>query len=181
MADPKPAPVADAPKSEIAQLVEVLRQQNPTPLDQLGISPERQRQLLSRQPGRRYRDIPVVGENGSRAILTVVEEGGCPNGKGVWLREYKHPKGMLKHISEGGLVPDGMPIAFDRMSEVTIAMHQGEDVELRPEAFALPYVMWKRAEFYQRDRDAWIGKEIKAHHCDPAGKGLQTTWSDAAS
>jgi hypothetical protein len=169
-----------APKSEIVQLVEALIQRSPGPLDTMGMSAERQARLLGKTVPRRYRSVAVVGEAGSHAVVRVCDEPGMTNGKIVWIEKYAYPPGTLKHVAAGGLVPDGLQIPFDRAAEATIAMAD-ETHHLSSNMFTLQYLQWKLETFQRTDQRAWVGKELKPHHCDPEGRGLSTSWEDPAS
>lgn len=73
-----------------------------------------------------------------------------PDGRVLELLDYKEPEGIDKHVSEGGLVPDGAPI---------------KDQNGRLDA---DYKQWRWTEFWFADLKAWIGKKM------PAGMAVQS-------
>ena len=172
-----PAPAPNETVLAIRELVEALQRRNPSDQDTLGLSPERQASLSQKTPPRRYRSVMVKGSAGATAIARVCEEKGMANGRIVWLEKYTYPAGMLKHESNGGRVPDGMPIARNKDSVGILFAMQDSDKEPDQMVVSFPYLRWKLETFYWKDaRDEWLGKELKAHHCDPAGPGLATPW-----
>lgn len=167
-------------RGEMTELLEAIQRRNPTELDKMGITPERQARMMAPVPTARYRRVPLVGDHGAaghtRAVAIVREAPGFPNGRIDRFERYTHPKGLYRHQSQGGVVPDGLQIAFDNTQEIVIAMAEQLEQEPNSHAFSLQYVMWKKATYWDADHSAWIGKELKSHMCDPSGAGLETPW-----
>jgi len=161
----------------IKQLVEAMAQRNPGPLDQMGMSPERQAALQGRTPQRRCRTVAGVGENGSTFDIYVHAEPSMPQGKCVRFDNYRLPDGVMKHQSAGGRVPDGLQILKDPSQSALLTL-MPEGKELPASAFTRQYHEWKREAFWFNDNRKIIGKELRAHFC-AEGPGLKTPWTDA--
>jgi hypothetical protein len=63
----------------------------------------------------------------------------------VRIRDYQYPDGVDHHISEGGLVPNGMQ------------MKNAGGTDLAT------FKQWKWETFYQQDLRAWIGKPLPVY------------------
>jgi hypothetical protein len=172
----------DTLASVMRDFVSELRRQNPSELDRAGLTPEQQAPLLARQPGRRCRVVALVGEDGSRMNGVVEEHPAMPNGRVTRFENYCYPKGILTPESQGGLVPDGMEIARDRNQGFSIQalVAAGKEGEADYTMTSFPYTQWK-CEFWRKDHARMIGKELKAHWCDPEGLGLKTPWEAATA
>ena len=171
-------PATTTTPSELRQIVDLLLARNPGELDKLGISRERQLRLVAPQHGRSYRRIPCVGAEGAKFLAVVASDPSCKEGIVVRFENYKYPEGMLRHRAAGGLVPDGLQIARNRDAEITIALLDKTGGDVPPIALTFHYTQWKLNTFYRADQDAMHLKPLKAHCCDPAGKGLDTPWDE---
>jgi hypothetical protein len=186
MAQDKPAAPTPAAETEatalIRALVEGLQSRNPAPLDLLGLDPERQAALTTRQAGLDTRDVPVVGVDGlTSAIAVVARVPGMPNGKIVEFREYKYPVKLFTSEKNGGVLPDGMPVMGDGSptSANLQMLHEQDQLQVEQRQLHRTFVLWRNETFYYRDHKAWVGQELRAHMCDPAGEGLKTPWRSA--
>ncbi len=175
--------LVDSGNENMRALVEGLQARNPSALDQLGLSSERQMALMTQEPGKRYRHVPVKG-NG-KGIARVQESPKYKNGIIVQVLEYKWPDGIFARESDGGLVPDGMYVHREDtnhgLGQFHAAVRAGALITNIRE-LSVPYRMWLLTEFHWKDvRDTWIGRQLQPHWCDlDAGKGLDTPW-DAAT
>lgn len=78
----------------------------------------------------------IVGRDAKRGLVKV-------------LSNYTWPEGVDKHVSQGGLVPDGM-----EMKELS-----GQWIGQETDA----YRQWKYEEFYKADNKRYVGKPLPAH------------------
>ena len=182
-----PTPTMEAlPPSELRQIIQLLIEQRPDPLmdhlARLGVGPERKAEFLSAlQPGkaRRYRRVPLRGDEGATAIGVIAEDPRSPTGIIVRMESYRFPDGMTTHVKDGGRVPDGLQIGKNAEAEATISLCKLQGtMDLPPSALTFHYLEWKLETFYRRDWRMWIGKPLRAGYCDPAGQGLATPWTD---
>lgn len=162
---PASPPAAAAVPNETAEAIRQLAaafvaQQPPSPLDQLGLSPERQKQLLERMPGRRYRTVKIKSDTGATFDLVLCEGKKGSRGVGVWFSNYLYPSGMYIHQAAGGRVPDGLPILKD--SDQMSPLSEGQQLPSR--LFTRFYSEWRRQTFYLADHRTFVGSEIRAHH-----------------
>lgn len=180
MAHEKAPPAAPASETVLAirELVNALQRRNPSAEDTIGLSPERQAAMHAKTPPRRYRRVMLKGVNGATAIGIVCSEEGMKQGRIVRTENYRLPPGMLKHQGNGGLVPDGIPIARNKEHAGIIFAMADSDKEPDQMTVSYPYLRWKLETFQWLDLREWNGRELKAHYCDPAGRGLDTPWEE---
>ena len=158
-----------------AALLREIQGRNPTRLDAQGVSPERQKGMTTQSPGRRYRNVVLIGFE-CRALARVCSDAAHPDGIVVDFVKFAYPTGMLAYQARGGRVPDGMKISRDPTQNMTVELMAETGREPDPLSLAWPYTLWKLETFYRPCRDAWIGKPLRAHFCDPDGDGLRTPW-----
>ena len=184
MAEPKPpVPAADLSTADaIDRLAKAILNNGPkSPLAMTGMSEEKQRALVARPPGKRYRLIPGVSpRTGATFMMNVVESKTHPNGRVTELRDYKHPDGTYTHEQSGGLVPDGLRI-FNA---------DGPPADLRPgveppkQSLEIGFLHWRWQEFYQADLREVVGNgkrtqgELKPHMCREPD-GMKAPWLTA--
>lgn len=72
----------------------------------------------------------------------VVKSRKFPQGRIISLDDYQHPAGTDKHVTEGGLVPEGMQI-------------RGADGRPTPE-----YKQWRWEAYWQRDLRDYVGQPL---------------------
>lgn len=165
-------PTAQAITQGIAQgLSELAKSLKPQgPLEQAGLSPERIKEITLPPAPQRYRDIPWRSEETeATGIAHVVESKKFPNGRIVQISGYTHPETAYQYESQGGKVPDGFSIWSGQPRTLTPGQEPSQG-DLNP-----GFLQWRYETFYRADLRHYIGREIKAHHCqDP--KGLETKW-----
>lgn len=153
------------------------------PLEMAGFSPERQKALTSPPPNKRYRIVPGKSpETEATFDMLVVESKTHAHGRVTEIRNYRHPAGIYKHESAGGIVPDGMPI-FN-------AGHVGSMVvdgtEPPKHMLSTIFLQWRWEAFYQKDlrRIVGDGKRLSgafAEHLCAEPSGFKTPWLTSES
>jgi hypothetical protein len=132
-----------------------------------GMSPEQIAQITKPPPWiPHFRYVPCRSEEtGATFAAHVVESRRFPNGRIIGLRDYKHPEGVYTFQSNGGRVPDGMPILRNANEA------PGEGRELQKHQLAPSYL-----EFWKRDLSRYVGRELFASLCVDSANGLKTPW-----
>jgi len=159
----------------IAAIQELARSLKPQgPLEMAGLTPERIAEITQLPKAQRYRRIPWKSEEtGATGIAHVVESKKFPNGRIVAVEGYTHPVDAYKHESEGGKVPDG----FQMWAGHAKSLPEGQ--EPMQGDLNQGFLQWRYETFYRADLRYYIGREIKAHHCQDDGPGLKTPWSES--
>lgn len=95
---------------------------------------------------------------GSTFTARIVESRGWPQGRIVDLVDYTHPAGIDKHVSDGGIVPDGLTIHIgaDRAGKATLP--DGTEIAVSIGDFTPEYKMWSYETFWKRDLAEFNGK-----------------------
>lgn len=157
----------------ISQLAASLKPQSP--LEQAGMSQAAIDQITKLPTPKRYRHIPCKSAlTEATFIAHVVESKKYPRGRIVSLHEYTHPDGMFQYQSNGGRVPDGFPVLKDANGGAL-----GDGVKLEKHQLSTMYLQWRWEEFWKRDLEAHVGKELAPHHCvDP--EAMKTPWQEGA-
>jgi hypothetical protein len=171
-------------KSDMAKLVdalgEAIRSNRPQgPLEQAGFTAEQIAQLTELPKPKRWREIACKSEeSGATFYACVIESKAHPNGRITALKDYAHPIGVQSYQRDGGLVPDGMQIlrggAAPPHDEKTLPKHDYNPY----------YLQWRWQEFWKRDLQKHVGREIKASMCAQAtagSSGLQTPWQEGSA
>jgi hypothetical protein len=160
----------------INRLAQALIEHQPkSPLELSGISKERQHALTTAAAPKRWRAIPGKSpDTGATFTMIVIESKVWPSGRVTEIRDYKYPSGMYKTQSNGGIVPEGMPIYADP-TKVGNHLPEGED----PPTGILTnhFKQWRWTQFYQTDLRQCVGKELRQHYCREAD-GMKTAWQD---
>jgi hypothetical protein len=181
MAEPQKkidAPAAEPTLRELfAELARNLKHQGP--LEQAGLTPEHIAAITKPPAPQRYRDVPWRSEEtGATGVAHVVEGRDpkkMPNGRIVSISGYTHPPEAYVTESLGGRVPDG----FSMWSGQPRTIPEGQEPQqgdLNP-----GFLQWRYEMFYRADLRFYIGREIKAHHCQEGegALGLKVPWSES--
>ncbi len=156
----------------IAELARALKPQGP--LEQAGLTAEHIERITKPPPPQKFRDIPWRSEEtGATGTAHVVESRKMPNGRIVSIAGYTHPPEAYMHESEGGKVPDGFSMWSGQRRTIP-ERQEPQQGDLNP-----GFLQWRYEMFYREDLRRFIGKEIKAHHCQDDGPGLKTPWSES--
>jgi hypothetical protein len=140
------------------------------PLDMAGFTAEHIKQLTQPPAPQMYRDIPWKSEEtGATAIAHVVASKKYPNGRVIYLSNYKHPKEAYVYQAQDGKVPDGFNIWADR------PVNLPENEEPAQGTFNQGFLQWRWTNFYQADIRRYVGREIQPHHCQTP-EGIKTPW-----
>lgn len=157
----------------ITQLAASLKPQGP--LEQAGMSQAQIDQITKLPTPKKYRDVPCKSEaTGCSFTAHVVESKKFPQGRIVSLSGYTYPEGMFQYQSNGGRVPDGFPVLKDANGGAL-----GDGIQLEKHQLSTMYLQWRWTEFWQRDLEAFVGKELAVHHCADAA-GMRTPWLEGA-
>jgi hypothetical protein len=176
---PPPAPTREPTTAEaIAALALQLKPQDPLlsqgfPAEAVAAAREIPKPL-------RWRVVSCKSElTGATFDALVIESRTHVAGRITQLLRYKHPRGTATYESQGGLVPEGMPILRDGN-----AVLSPDTVDIPGHALASDYKQWRWTEFWQKDL---------RHYCAPKGNtcaltpgmcvepsGFQTPWQDGA-
>lgn len=154
----------------IALLAQTMRPQGP--LEMAGLTPEHIQQITQAPAPQKYRDVPWKSEEtGATARAHVVESRKFPNGRVVYLTDYRHPKEAYVYDSQGGKVPDGFPMWA---GNYPTNLPEGE--EPAQGTFNIGYLQWRWTNFYQADIRRYVGREIQPHHCQVPDALKTTPW-----
>ena len=148
---------------DILNLADAIRSDRPrTPLENSGLSPERQRALTEAPVPHRWRTLRCRSDHSGATFLAhVVESKTFPNGRILRMESYTLPDGMFTSVSNGGRVPDGHPINKSGAGPTGTPVPYADQCVL--------YKGWVWNEFYKPDLQAHNGKELKTHALvDPA-------------
>lgn len=175
MADKPEKPAAPSEFTvAIQQLAAALKPQGP--LEMAGLTPERIAQITKPPAPQKFRDIPWRSdETGATGIAHVVESKKFPNGRIVSIGSYTHPAEAYVYEDQGGKVPNGFPMWSGHPRTIP------EGQEPQQGDLNQGFLQWRYETFYRADLRQYVGKEIRAHHCqeDGAGQGLKTPWLDS--
>jgi hypothetical protein len=144
------------------------------PLEMSGLSLERQRALTEVPKPQRWRLVACKSEETEATFLAcVVESKKMPGGRITQIHDYKHPCGVYAFVEVGGLVPDGFPMLRGDW-KVSGEINDRTD----PTAFSPAYLAWRWENYFKRDLQRYIGKELKPFMCADAVKGMATPWQE---
>lgn len=158
-------------------IADLARQLKPkTTLELAGLSPEQEAKLLAVPPPKRWRMVPCRSEDtGATFTAHVVESRGSSAGRVTQLHDYTFPRGSCTYVSQGGLVPDGMPILKAGTSPPV-----DDGAGILKHDFEIKYLHWKITEIYQPDHRRHVGHELRPFMCvDP--DGMKTPWNEGKS
>lgn len=182
---PKVAPPAAelTTAQSIEMLVKALVANQPKgPLDMLGMSESKQKALTSPGEPQKYRIVPGKSpDTGSTFDMVVVQSKTHPEGRVTQLQNYKHPVGMYRSESNGGICPDGLRIW---VAEEPSNLPEG--VEPAKGSLTQEFLQLRWTEFYQKDLRNIIGDgkrqsgALKAHYCE-SPDGMKTPWLQGSS
>jgi hypothetical protein len=158
-----------------AAMASVMKSAGPNAALLTGMSEER----LARVRGefdKPIRQRAIKGHNsvtGSTFTMIVLESRTYKHGRVVRLEDYKLPPGVYKREAEGGLLPDGMPIWFDKASV------QPLNDKTPHNAFNKQYKYWMSTVFWHEDlRRICNGMPLRPEYCVEGPKALETPWED---
>lgn len=154
----------------IRQLAEAHKPQHP--LAQAGFTPEQIEAITKPPKPRRWRRVACKSEEtGATFEANVVESKGYTNGRITGILNYRHPSSAYITQSNGGRVPDGMPIFVNG----AVSLRDGE--EPRPDQLTPLFKQWRWDEYWKRDIRHHNGRELTSSVC-AAPDGLRTPWQE---
>jgi hypothetical protein len=182
MADEKGKPSA-APEPTMLEVMKVFADslKPKGPLEDAGLPQEQIDRITKPPEPKSYRIVPCKSpDTGSTfdALVVMIYDGDFdddnaskkyPHGKIAQLLNYRHPEGAFTYRSQGGLVPDGMPILRD--PTVGKVAHDTSHHQLDAD-----YKKWRWEDFWRADIRRICGAPFSAHLCIDPEKGMKTPW-----
>lgn len=98
------------------------------------------------RPATPMRKVACKSPTGATFVAVVADSRTHPGGRVINLEQYRHPEGVDRYQADGGLVPDGFPMA-------------GGDGK----ASSSLYKQWRWESFYQADLRSFVGKPLPPH------------------
>lgn len=164
-------PPTGAP-TDIDRLADALIARQPADPNNLGLPANKIAELTSPLRSTKYRRIACIDEDTKvRFMATVVESKVGPHGRITAISHHRWPDGIYVPVSQGGRVPDGMPIFGDDKTTYTPGMNVPSTVLHKL------YKEWRLDEFVKPIFKRYPGREFRAEYCDPEGDGLNTPWA----
>ena len=186
--EPEAAVISNETATVIRELVLALGKQG-DPLSQSGVSEARKNVVRGFNPdgsertGKRFRLIPgVSSDTGATFVLLVIDAPGYAMGKVMSLLEYKHPMGIYRHVSEGGMWPDGAPIFVDDRPQFPEGGKEPYKQSLNP-----MFLQARWEQFFKHDLTRILGNntpfsrgELKLQNCANPDAVASIPWIDSS-